>query len=164
MHWCHCRGTCCSSDHVAWRVCVCVYFSHFQMEKERRKDGLPLEDRYGFFTYRGGNSAYFPLMFGACAYTRRILLAFTAARGWWHVSTGFRAAPGSTSSLSTEPHECLKAPNGTRHRGVFCTGWRGQKPVWRCTLYATSSHKRRKLFCSLNCVVAVVWHFFYVRL
>lgn len=48
---------------VLTEVCVCVYFSHFQMEKERRKDGLPLEDRYAFFRHRENLSCSLTVMF-----------------------------------------------------------------------------------------------------
>lgn len=48
---------------VLTEVCVCVYFFHFQMEKERRKDGLPLEDRYAFFRHRENLSCSLTVMF-----------------------------------------------------------------------------------------------------
>lgn len=41
---------------------VYVCFSHFQMEKERRKDGLPLEDRYAFFMHRKNLSCSLTVM------------------------------------------------------------------------------------------------------
>lgn len=58
------------------------------------------------------------------------MLTFTAARAWWKVSTCLRAAPGSTSSISTQPCKCQQTPNSTHvthlcflqsHRVTICT-------------------------------------------
>lgn len=133
IHWCHCKGNCYSFECVDWGVCVCVYFSHFQMEKERRKDGLPLEDRYAFFRHRENLSCSLTVMFEssipdetvwAHPYTWQIMLAFTAAQGWLKVSTSLRVAPGNTSSISPKLHIGQQTSNSTQitsHRRAFCS-------------------------------------------